>query len=264
MLSRVCLSLLISISLAPFNAVAGKLDSFEDSVSDAPEKTESRDNTDNHNCGADYSRTCEDDDDGFLDIVVQIVAYGGVNSFDRVSQPQPPLTSGYAGNDHYKRARAPGEPLIPFFRQDVVYQPYTSGVSTLDYRFEAGYAAFAFAVNRTNYMERDPNDSLTLTRIYGAYRMSFGSSVELDLGAGTFYIEGNDQNSYSYFTMPVLIHPWKMFGFEFRPAWAGNVSDHDMAVLINHRFFSLKLGYRILATHTQSLKGPYFGISARY
>jgi hypothetical protein len=183
-------------------------------------------------------------------IVFVGVAYGGIESWNRMSSDDkdPPL-----------RSRMLGEAMLPFLRLDAGYQSVRSDVDAWDWRAEGGYGPIGVHVNHTRYRETEPADTLDLVRVFGLYRMSFGSLLEVDLGLGALTMDsGKGENSSSFaVTLPVLLHPWDFAGLEFRPAWAHNVSDYDLALVTGWRFASVKAGYRWVRTPSYSLDGPY-------
>lgn len=258
--------------LAFKNAYAGKLDDFESSAEQRTDSGES--NSSKHNSRDQSSSSLCDEQsldlgcllaDMVIDVVSHMLVYGGGGSFERVNGAASALQDGenyvYSGA---AQQRELGEPLIPFVRLDLGYQRNSSDIHAYDYRLEAGYAAAAFNVGKTRYTEKKPRDSLEISRMYGAYRMSFGPFVEIDWGIGTLKLKGNGRQSFLFLTTPILIRTSKTMGFEFRPAWAGSIREYDFAGLYSIPFMSVKLGYRQIKTETQSLNGPYLGIAAHY
>jgi hypothetical protein len=166
------------------------------------------------------------------------------------------------------RPRREGEALIPVLRLDVTYQHAESDITAWDYRFEAGYGPLGFQMRRTVYDEKVPAASLEVIEYHALYRMSAGSKLEVDLGAGAMILNGfQDNNGYSV-TVPILYHPTNFYGFEFRPVWSSinenDIQDFDLAVLFGWRYASIKAGYRWLRSPHQSLDGPEFGIALRW
>jgi hypothetical protein len=157
-----------------------------------------------------------------------------------------------------------GEPQIPFVRLDFSFQDVESDVYAYDYRVEGGYGPLGLQFDQTHYRETIPGDELNLIRLYGLYRMSFGSNVEMDLGFGALTIDGDDYDSRFSFTTPILIYPSDHVGIELRPAWAANVSDYDVGLLATWRYSSIKVGYRWVKSPDESLNGPYVGLSVHY
>lgn len=157
-----------------------------------------------------------------------------------------------------------GEGLIPYVRTDAAYHWVESDVYARDFSMEAGFGPMAFRFNRTGYEEDHPDDDLTVTRLYGVYRMSFGAGWEVDVGVGTFSVEGDDENDSLSVTVPVLYHPLPGSGFEFRPTWSDNVQEYDFSVLGGWRFLSVKAGYHWMQSEGESLKGPYVGLSVHF
>lgn len=245
------------------SSYAGSLDTFEDSIEKRPK--DSSNNEKSESCKLNDSGVgCVVLDAAFY-IVSHIVVFGGKYSFYRVdNSPDRMFSSDDARDFDDISLRLAGEPLIPFVRLDLSYQRNDSRISAYDYRFEAGYGAIALGYNQTRYKEHLPDDSLKLTRIYGLYRMSFGSRLEIDWGIGSLEVTGNERKSYLYITTPVLVHSSRRIGFEFRPSWAGNISDYDISMLLKSKYAAIKLGYRKLSAGTESLKGPYVGLSVHY
>jgi len=251
---------LLWIALFSPVAMAGSLDDFERSI---PSKSESNSGS----SGSDESSDCDGMNADFGcffselvgDIMMAVVVYGGQMSFERIDGPDDGFSF-----DGASMLRQPGEATIPFARMDLSYHPISSDVSAISYRLEGGYAAWALVLENTAFTETNPKDSLDLNRIYGLYRMSLGDMVELDFGLGSMEVKGDSSNSYLYLSTPILIHPDPLWGFEFRPAWAGGVSDYDTAFMLKHEFVGVKLGYRSISTRSESLSGFYLGVSAQY
>ncbi len=246
------------LGVLPLVSHAGSLERFEESMAENSQSDDKKK----------PKISCQDDNldfgcfvlDATSNIISHIVAFGGSYSFYRVNSTQ----AGNRFNNHKVSPRLIGEPLIPFARLDLNYLYNSSNLRAYDYRIEAGYAAVALGYNQTRYIERKPSDSLTLSRIYGLYRMSIGPYLELDWGMGSLKVVGNTTRSYLYLTTPILIHASPKVGFEFRPSWAGNLYDHDIGILIKSTYTALKIGYRKLSTDLESLEGPYVGLSAHY
>lgn len=199
----------------------------------------------------------------FGDMFFYGMAYGGVSSWARVNRMPIYPDDGEYAEGLTPVSREAGEAVIPFVRLDVTYQAVRSEVDALDYSIDGGYGPVGLRFNRVHFRERHPDDTMDLTQVYGLYRMSLGRSFEVDLGLGGFSVRGEDNDRFA-FTMPVLYHPSKHFGFEFRPAWAGNISEYDAGVLLGARFVSLKCGYRWLSGPSLTLSGPYAGLSLRF
>jgi hypothetical protein len=157
-----------------------------------------------------------------------------------------------------------GEALIPFARFDLSYQDVESDVDAWDYRLEGGYGPVGLQCNLTHYSEETPEDDLDMLRFYGMYRMSFGTIVEVDLGLGALTIDGNGRDTRFSLTVPVRIYPTDWLGIEIRPAWADNVTDCDIALLLTAPYVSLKAGYRWVSSPTESLNGPYAGLAVHF
>lgn len=255
--------LMISALLVAMPVMAGSLDDFESSI---PNKTES---SSGHASGSDSDCEGMNADFGCFfselvgELMMGMVVYGGQHSFERIDGAEDRFS--FDGSfDGAMPLRQPGEATIPFARVDLSYHPISTDVSATSYRLEGGYAAWALVLENTAFTETNPKDSLDLNRIYGLYRMSLGDLVELDFGLGSMEVKGNASNSYLYLSTPILVHPDPLWGVEFRPAWAGGVSDYDTAFLLKHEFVGVKLGYRSISTRSESLAGFYLGVTAQY
>jgi hypothetical protein len=194
----------------------------------------------------------------FQELFLNGIVVGGAGSMTRLEEE-----GGYL-EDLEIPPRQPGEALIPFVRLDATYQAVESDVAAADYSTDLGYGAFAVRFNQTRYWEQHPSDELDLYRIYGLYRMSFGSQFEIDMGFGTMIVDGTNRTDRFSFTLPILYHPHPSFGIECRPAWSDDIMETALGVLVGARFVSIKAGYRWLRSSEQSLNGPYIGLSLRY
>lgn len=164
--------------------------------------------------------------------------------------------------------RDPGEPLIPFLRVDAAYQDVESDVDALDYRVQIGYGPIGFELNQTRYEEDEPSDHLDVYRLYGLWRLSYGQRVEIDLGLGGIIVEGDERNSGFSWTIPVLVQPLDWLLVEFRPMWSrvdgSRIDEYELGALFNWNFVAIKAGYRWTHSPSESLDGPFVGLSLRY
>ncbi len=271
----------LTLSMLSQNIFAGKLNSFEESATqENPSKSHRKHNATYNACDDQNNSSCLDDNDYeyfFLKIIGGIFAYGGSMSLGRVipfinQEMNNPSSLSISDNSitsdedfPFKLApRKIGEPLIPFARVDISKQYISSNIRAHDTRFELGFGPLAVHHNYTRFTESPENDKLELSRTYGLYRMSFGSYVEVDIGMGRLILEGNRRSSQFFTTLPILIHPSKTFGLEFKPAWTDNIRDYDLSLLASYRYLSLKFGYRWLKAGNTSLNGPYTGMSAHF
>jgi hypothetical protein len=266
-MKRYLLLFLSGLMVFSSNTRAGKLDDFEESAT----KKSACDSKDPDCDKGHKDRRDDKDDDGedgdrgvaeFLaELFVNVFAVGGMTSWKRVQavDPDPWLSS--------IGPRQLGEVTIPFLRLDAVYQNIESDVDAMDYRAEVGYGPLAVHYNLTHLDEYDPDDTLVLHRLYGIYRMSFGSRFEWDIGAGILTIDGDDRNTGYSFTMPLLAKFNGWLGAEFRPAWSvvndNNINEYDLSLLLGKRYAGVKVGYRWISAGAESLNGPYAGLSLR-
>ena len=230
----------------------GTLEAFEADVTDDP---------------ADEARTSDEEDDDvnawvaafwgevFREWVELTFVYGGLGSWYRIVAPPEP---------RFEIApRRRGEPLIPLARVDLSYQAVEADVQAIHLQTELGYGPLGVHVDATRYREREPDDTLTLIRSLALYRMSLGGRVELDLGLGALTLPGDTTTTRALGSLPLRIHPSQHWGLELRPSWAERVNDYDLALMLNRDFASLKLGYRWTHSPSESLDGPYVGLSFR-
>lgn len=266
-----CLFLLLSgLMVFSFNTSAGKLDDFEQGATkkskcDPTGRDCDKDDKDDkdHKDDKDYEGDADDlSIAGFLaDVFVNVFQVGGMNSWDRVQAVEPDPVPSPVGR------RQLGEFTTPFLRLDAVYQDIESDVDAMDYRAELGYGPVAVHYNLTHLNEDDPDDALVLHRLYGMYRMSFGSRFEWDFGAGILTIDGDDRNTGFSFTMPLIAKFIDWLGAEFRPAWSvvndNNIHEYDLGLLLGKQYANVKAGYRWISAGAESLNGPYAGLSLR-
>lgn len=253
--------ILIFISGASFG---GTLDDFENDAT-TNRRTEERSNT-NQECQTDQE--CEDDlsDNFCLDIFASIfgsitdsvLTLGSSNTVARTSSHDPNADV---------TPREPGSPLLPLFRLDGNKQVLNNGVFGDDLRIELGRSLLGAQLRLTNFKETSPPDSLRLTSIHGLYRLSYGNTVGVNLGAGISNLQGNSNATGFSITTPIYWHFHKHFGFEYKPVFSyfngTNVTDSDASLMFNYHAASLVLGYRTLSSPNETLSGAYLGFSIR-
>ncbi len=231
--SKVVCILVVCLFSCP-STFAGKLEDFE---KDATKKQE-RSAGQNSGRGSHADRSDRGSLFDFLDFsaaVGTIITEGGMNSWDRVASEAAITARPRKEGSPPLERRQLGEALIPFVRLDTSYQHVESDIHALDARLELGYGPFAVSARNTHYKEDDPDDRLDVREIHLLYRMSFGNSVEVDLGVGQLTIDGKGKNSDISFSLPILFHPKEWLGIEFRPAWAhineNAIQDYDVSLL---------------------------------
>lgn len=267
----VLLLLFYLVTLNPQNLIAGSLDSFEGSIkNDSSDISVDSNNTKTINPGDCDDNSIEIDCIGLyiLESIFKAMFYGGFESLARVnSSMNTQLSYDRKAEDEATNKlglRKKRSPQVPYVRLDTSYQYVNSNINAYDYRVALGYGPLAFHYNKIRFLESNPVDTLDLSQLYITYRMSFGSALEIDIGMGKLSVNGNDRSNLSYVTIPVRIHPPGAIGVEFKPAWSGNISDYDLGVFYHFQYASVKAGYRSLSTNTQSLRGPYVGVTAFY
>lgn len=251
----ICLTVLLHLLPTPYSCAGGKLNDFEQ---EAVLQNESRQNEsrqdekpDNRNDRHDEEHIDYDEDSASLWILPFLaIGYGGVSSWEQA------------------KTRTNGEFIIPFARLDLSYQDIESDVTAGNLNLEAGYGPIAVWYQKTRFKENNPDSTLNLSYVHGLYRMTFGPAVEIDLGLGGIYLDGNQNSSGFGVSLPVKIHPWEVFGFEFRPVWSGingnSVSDYTLTALGGWKHIKLQAGYRWLKTGGASLNGPFAGIALAF
>lgn len=244
-MKNILLLMLFTLCLpSSFSLADGKLGAFEKSARTSSAKP--------------TRQTIRDDEDKasfFGEIAGELLAYsllyGGANSLERMDSLSP-------------AARERGEALIPLARLDVGWQHVESDVEAIELMGELGWGPIGLRVGHSLYSEEEPDADLTVTTVTGNYRMSFGSNLEMDLGVGTLTLRGDEENTRSIFTTPVLWYPGRHFGFEYHPVWSTGIRRHDLSVLFRMDYVSLKLGYRWMVAPDESLNGPVVGASIRF
>lgn len=251
-------------SVFPFPATAGILDDFEHDST-----TRRSDNRHSSPSSQDSEESISDElfwnplIDGIYQTIVQGTAeffsYGTRATLDRTSQ-RPKTTD--------VTEREIGSPLLPMFRVSGSWQYIDSKIKGRDFFLDTGKSLFSVQFRRTAYREYDPRDGLSLSYGHVKYRLSYGNSVELDLGLGRAELNGNKQTWGGSFTAPLF---WKFrnhFGFGLWQAVSNFkgvvVYDQDFSCMYFNNGFSVSAGYRSISNPVSSLSGPYLGLSYIY
>jgi hypothetical protein len=209
--------------------------------------------------------------DGLLSrVVFQTTAaglvYGAANSAIRT------FDSGDSSvGDEYLTLRETGEPLIPLIRLEGDKFFPDNDILALSLNAEVGIAFMGLSYHQVYFEETLPDGAttdLTVTRVMGLYRMSFGNALEVDLGGGTIIMDGTEVDDIGFvFSAPIRLHPWRHLGVEFRPAWgkvkATLLEDYETSVFMTYGMTSLKAGYRWIGAEDESIDGPSIGLAIR-
>lgn len=255
-------TILFSLCFAALPARAGELDDFEaDSSADTPIRPYYHSSGSPHYDCQQRGGECLGERlvvDAVFTVTESLLGFGLANSTARVD---------YAG-ERGVTPRLPGEPLLPNLRLDGYYQQTNIDAEGGDLRLELGNGPIALQARHTRYYENNPRDELGYTQIHLMARLSFGDMVGLNLGVGGASLEGNNYTSGASFTAPILLHPSRHFGLEFRPtvSYFNDVAFHDWDTMLmfTQGQASLLLGYRVLENPASAISGPYAGLSFHY
>ena len=261
---RIVIPVLMSAMLAS-GADAGQLSQFEAAATrwpaaDAPSKHRCDESERNRSCLGgvldDLVGSCIGN--VFLPLMTEAIE----ETTDRMAVNRKPETDAEDG------FRYIGDPDLPFIRTDFQYQHVDSQLYGLDGRIEAGYGSWGLQFRHTHYEERKPDDSLGLTGIHGLFRVSWSEKLELGLGLGGILLDGDGEKGGFSATFPVNLYPHRRFSLRFAPAFShinGNpLSDYDLSVGVVCQCFSLRSGYRWLTADSETINGPYIGVSIHY
>jgi len=186
-------------------------------------------------------------------VIGAAVVEGGSNSNSRLD-----------ANNSSPDKRDPGDPIIPFFRLNLNLQNISDNIYGFDGKLETGYGALAVEYRQTSYRDSEYNEQLKLKQIQFLYRMSFGSSVGVNMGFGGASLSGVNHSQGALISLPMLYLPTRHIAFEFRPSWLFSdnlsISEIDVSGLyaINHA--AIRIGYRELNSDVSSLYGAYLGL----
>jgi hypothetical protein len=265
------IAILIGLTFLSPCAMAGKLEDFEKDATKERVEDKTPEPSHSHHHGTesmvdrDVANCLGGGIASFLGLF--LVEFGKV-SYHRAGPDDYVVKSPSSEKETVIENRKSGQALIPIARLDISYQDVESDVSAMDYRGEVGYGPVALQVRETHYAEERPDDDLDILQIHMLYRMSIGEKIEIDLGFGGMSIEGENDNSGLSITVPVLIHSWDYFGVEFRSSWSSinnnTIQDYDLSLLTGWRYLSLRAGYRRVMSDTESLSGPFAGLSLRF
>ncbi len=274
-IGRIAIIMFVMLSMMP-SVYASDLDSFESSTSSSSGGG-TRDSGSGRGRGSSSHYDDDDDDYSF-----------GVNIFSGLINGLFGSGGRDRGRSHYdddrdhgrSRGRVdidignfdsehiPGGFCVPYFRSDIAWQYIKSDIEAIDYRVQAGAGMFAIDFNHTRFNEWYPSDGMDIYRAFGLLRLSANNVFELDLGLGTYTIDGESSHTGMAATMPIIIAPTEYLAFEFRPVWTeihnNQIKDFDLNVSLKYGHVGFRGGYRWLETETQSLNGPYLGMTVRF
>lgn len=255
-----CIALLLLISLLSQPVFAGKLDDFEQ---DMTEEKKEEEKTPPRHYDDDY------DDCGFWACIFRAFFRGVFrgSSHDDNRDDHRHLRQERRRSD-YEFSLPRNHVLFPSFRFDGGYQNVESDVRAFDARVELGYSFLAGQGRLTYYNEEDPSDELWLGYLHGLLRLPLGDHIELGAGVGAAILDGENRNGGFSMTSPILIYPTNSVGVEFRPTWSwineNSLDDYELGVVFGSPYASVRAGYRWVRGERVSLDGPFLGCSFRF
>jgi hypothetical protein len=166
--------------------------------------------------------------------------------------------------DDSESKRNEGDILIPFIRYDFAYQKIASNIHANSHRLEAGYGPFAVFLEEYILNETAPDNTLKVSRQLLLYRMSPDPMFEVDFGIGQSIVSGVQRTTLDTISLPIKVVFSENVALAFRPAWAGVMSDYEIALHIGQQYGSINVGYRTLNAPDSRLSGPFAGLSIYY
>jgi len=268
---------LLSIILCIEQSHAGMLDDFETSAT-ASNRTAKESRKSSGGCSPRKKCNSSSDDDNFWLSIIFDMFFDAFRTEEQITRTTTrgfltigiettlDRASNFQRNDFIK-PRKIGSPLLPNIRFDINRQKVSSNVHSNDVRIEGGESLIGVQLRMTKFEEIKPADSLNFVSIHGLYRLSYGNTFNINLGAGVSVLSGNENTSGLSLTVPFYWHFHKNMGVEYKPivtSFNGNiVTDQDLGVLFSYKAASFIVGYRSLSSVEESLSGPYFGFSLR-
>lgn len=231
----------------PITVFGGKLDDFEADVSNGYEGNEYRSH--HSDDGEDLVGSCLSDvaSGCLVDLFSGTIAYS--------------IDAGKTFGDDV------GDAHIPFFRLDLSYQDVESDVDAFGYRLEFGYRFLGAQFRQIHYKENTPEDDLDIREGHLLLRIA-GDPLEVNFGFGGMSVEGHQSHSGLSLTLPLILQLPNEFDVELRPSWAfingSDIQHYELAALYGWQYFSFRAGYRWLRAESESLDGPFLGVSLRY
>lgn len=188
-----------------------------------------------------------------------------------VHPPTSPSMPGPGGTNDLPQVKfepIPGSPLLPLARVDVTWQSVEEDVEAWDYALEVGYSAVAIRGRWTRYEEDDPGDTLDLSSLLLLWRIPVSHTLEMDAGLGAAELDGNDTQS--GFDVSLAVRGWmpeRHLGVEYRGEFMDigtGVDSNDLSLLLHLRAFAIRCGYRWVHTSGNSLDGPFVGAALSF
>ena len=221
------------------------------------------------------TRECNDDDHSFLDDLFEDIFSdifgdlfnGTIAFFSHGTQVTLDRTS-FSQRISGITKRKPGSPLLPTFRITGTWQSIYPDLEGRDFSVEAGYSLFSAQYRRTAFVESGTRDELTLSYGVASYRLSYGNSIELNLGFGAAELKGNKKTSGSTVVFPIIWKPAEHYALSFWQAYTTfntvPLTDLDLSFMYVNSGLSAEIGYRSVSNPASDLSGPYIGISYFY
>lgn len=189
------------------------------------------------------------------------LAEGSRLSLARTQGPEAASLAGVA-------PRAAGDADLPTVRLDLSRQWLQEDVTAFDARLEAGYGPLALQGRHTRFREDTPPDTLSMSYLHGVIRVAPASAFEFSLGLGAGRLSGSTSQSGVSTTLAATLRPWSSLELRFAPAWTAlehrTLGDYDVSLGWMPKHVGVRVGYRWLKAGTETLRGPYAGVSFYY
>ena len=229
--------------------VAGRLDDFESGLN-KPSPTQSR-----------RGQPAQTADKGFFDELIEVLIepfFATVGDFFNVVFAPAAQASMVLQERHEA-----GDATLPVLRVDLLTQHLDADLYAVDVRSQLGYGNYLITAQVSDYQEHQPHDQLIAARWGLGGRFTFNDNFQTDVLIGTMQFSGNNVTTRALITTPLTFSAGR-YAFEYRPTFADGVSEHDLVVRYQRRYWSAMLGYRSLSNSAATLEGAYLGVGMHW
>lgn len=230
--------------------VAGRLDDFESGL-EKPKASQPQ-----------YGREAQSTDKGFLGGLIEEVF---IKPFSETIVDFFQVIFGSSAQASFllQEQHLEGDARLPVLQVELFTQQVDPDLYALDLRSQLGYGPYLIMTQVSGYQERHPRDALVAARWGVGGRYTYGDYLQSQVLVGALQFSKNNVTTRAWLATPVSIMLGR-YAFEYRPTFADGVTEHDIAVHYNRRFWSAELGYRALSNASATLEGPYLGIGMHW
>lgn len=173
------------------------------------------------------------------------------------------VSSGASMSESFHELKAADSPALPTVRIEPNYQYVFNGVHGISGNVELGYLMFGVDANYIYYWEKAARDNIHMVSGHLLLRTLFLRLMQANLALGVRYFDGNNSHTGFDLGFPVYFFFTKHFIWDIKPyitfLKGRDIYEISSGLSYKYKMFGVRAAYRAISVTGETLHGPQIG-----